>query len=262
MDANATLAKTSKGVDEVAHHAYGLPNKLRSLLITADGRVTAGILLSRFGEAAETESRLQYLVDQGFLEQARAWDSALLKQIETHYTRLVGPVARVLVRSAAKETTDLDELYAKLAEKLDPADGPEFMATRPSLQTTSTSRRHDRVKAEARPGHDERRHWDPALLEQVGTHYARFVGPIAKVLVRRAQEQASDIEELYATLADTLETDERLRFLTTRPDLLAPRRVLRRYHAPARAEGPHSWVFSPLSRLFPGRKQRGRRART
>jgi hypothetical protein len=143
MDANATLAKTGKGADEVARHAHHLPNRLRSLLITVDGRATAGALISRFGEATETEARLQYLIDQGFVEKTRAWDPALLKQIETHFTRFVGPVAKVLVRRAQEQTSDVEELYAKLADTLEPTDERlKFMATQPGVLAPEP---HDRM---------------------------------------------------------------------------------------------------------------------
>jgi hypothetical protein len=223
MDANATLAKTGKGADEVARHAHHLPNRLRSLLITVDGRATAGALISRFGEATETEARLQYLIDQGFVEKTRAWDPALLKQIETHFTRFVGPVAKVLVRRAAKQTTDVDELYVKLVQKLDSADGLEFIATRNRLFRPPQIAPISRLRRGPEAARDEPPIWNPALLKQIETHFTRFVGPVAKVLVRRAQEQTSDVEELYAKLADTLEpTDERLKFMATQPGVLPP----------------------------------------
>jgi hypothetical protein len=223
MDANATLAKTAKGASEVARNAHGLPTRLRSLLITVDGRATAGALISRFGEAPETESRLQYLIDQGFVEAARTWDPALLKQIETHFTRFVGPVAKVLVRRAAKESTDVDELYVKLIQKLDSADGLEFIATRKRLFRSAQIAPTSHLRRGPGAARDESPIWDPVLLKQVEMQFTRFVGPIAKVLVRRAQEETSDIEELYAKLADTLgPADERLKFMATQPGVLPP----------------------------------------
>src|SRR5262249_43964165 len=44
------------------------------------------------------------------------WDSEVLKQIEQQLMRYLGPVAKVIVRRGAKNTTDLDTLYALLAE--------------------------------------------------------------------------------------------------------------------------------------------------
>src|SRR5262245_9422885 len=133
MDATATLAKTAKGVAEVTRHAHGLPNKLRSLLIMIDGHATAGALISRLGEASETEARLQFLIDWGFVsvEKPHAWDPELLKQIETQYARFVGPIAKVIVYRAQRQTDDIEELYAKLAEVIERPDDPlRFTKTR------------------------------------------------------------------------------------------------------------------------------------
>jgi hypothetical protein len=204
MDANATLAKTGKGVDEVARHVHGLPNRLRSLLITVDGRATAATLISRFGEA-ETETRLQYLLEQGFVAPAPVWDPALLREVETHFTRFVGPLARVMVRLAAKEASDLDALYAKLVEKLDPADGLRLTMTREGPLAARPPAPLSRPSGEPSAARKAPPRWNPALLAEIEAHFTRLVGPVAKVMVRRAQEQASDVEELYATLAAELE---------------------------------------------------------
>src|SRR5215510_2839734 len=159
MDATATLAKTAKGVAEVTRHAHGLPNKLRSLLIMIDGHATAGALISRLGEASQTETRLQFLIDSGFVSVGKehAWDPELLKQIETQYARFVGPIAKVILQRAQKQTGDIEELYAKLAEEIArPYDRLAFTTTRPLLrkqdaQSAQTEARSRRLK-EFEPG--------------------------------------------------------------------------------------------------------------
>ena len=250
MDVNGTLAKTTKGVDEVARHAHGLPNRLRSLLITVDGRATAGALISRFGQTAETESRLQYLIDQGFVEKTRAWDSALLKQIETHFTRFVGPVAKVLVRRAAKQSTDVDELYVKLANALEPTDERlKFMATqlgvlppephdrmvmapRQQLRAAPLKKTPPRPPGEPAPEPtSDSSAWDLALLGEIERHFARFMGSSAKRIVHLAGKQTPYVDELYAMLSAMLNSPrDRLAFITTRNQLhvALPKRAVAR----------------------------------
>ena len=46
--------------------------------------------------------------------------------------------------------------------------------------------------------------WDSAVLETITKEFGRYVGPIARVLVRRAAENHSDIGELAQTLADEI----------------------------------------------------------
>src|SRR5215510_13841640 len=131
MDRSAVLSKTAKGVDEVTRHAHGQPNRLRSLLIMVNGQATADALIAKVGEAAEAKSSLQYLVDRGFVKDSRLWDPALLKQIETDYMRFVGPIAKIMVRRAQEEASDVEQLYEKLADKLEPPDERvKFMTTR------------------------------------------------------------------------------------------------------------------------------------
>jgi hypothetical protein len=61
---------------------------------------------------------------------ARAgWDPEVLRQAERALARLVGPVARVMVRRAAASTTDVGMLYEMLAEKLTDGDRAAFHAS-------------------------------------------------------------------------------------------------------------------------------------
>jgi len=61
---------------------------------------------------------------------------------------------------------------------------------------------------------------DPAHLESVTKELAAFIGPIAKVVVRRASERCSSVDELYSTCAAEIESEkDRARFLATRKQL-------------------------------------------
>lgn len=46
--------------------------------------------------------------------------------------------------------------------------------------------------------------WDPAVLSQAEASLARFVGPLAGVLVRRAARECADVATLYARLAEQI----------------------------------------------------------
>jgi serine/threonine-protein kinase len=59
--------------------------------------------------------------------------------------------------------------------------------------------------------------WDPATLKQVEQQLAQVVGPLARVLVRRAAAHAGDLDALYTQLAGQIESDaDRQRFLAAR----------------------------------------------
>jgi hypothetical protein len=68
LDRAAVLAKTPRGLEEVKSRTYGVPQKLRTLLIMADGNATVADILGRFPGIAEIEPNLETLVSQGFIE--------------------------------------------------------------------------------------------------------------------------------------------------------------------------------------------------
>jgi hypothetical protein len=47
-----------------------------------------------------------------------AWDDTVLRTVERQFAHYVGPMARVMIRRAAEQTTDVDELYTMLAENI------------------------------------------------------------------------------------------------------------------------------------------------
>ena len=58
---------------------------------------------------------------------------------------------------------------------------------------------------------------DPALLDSVSKDLATFIGPIAKVLVKRAAQRCGCVDELYSTVAAEIDCDEaRASFMATK----------------------------------------------
>lgn len=59
--------------------------------------------------------------------------------------------------------------------------------------------------------------WDPGVLEQIRKELARYIGPLAKILVSRAAKQTSDKRRLYELLAEEIPSPEdRAKFLSSR----------------------------------------------
>ena len=59
---------------------------------------------------------------------------------------------------------------------------------------------------------------EAAKLDSVSRELATFIGPIAKVVVKRAASRCTTIQELYASVAKEIESEkERLRFLAMKP---------------------------------------------
>jgi serine/threonine protein kinase len=60
--------------------------------------------------------------------------------------------------------------------------------------------------------------WDPQVLEQARQNLAQFIGPMAKVLIKRALKDANTISKLYDLLAaEIADEKDRKKFLSLRP---------------------------------------------
>jgi serine/threonine-protein kinase len=146
------------------------------------------------------------------------WEAAVLKQIEQQLARLVGPVAKVMVKRGAASTNDVDRLYRLLAENLsDPGERAAFLAGRQKLQgvpareagaTTGSTVMEQasvtgltvRLTAEA--------------IEQATKRLAADLGPIAKTVAKKAATQATSRRHFHQLLAEKLtDPTERARFL-------------------------------------------------
>jgi len=145
------------------------------------------------------------------------WDLEVLRQIEGHFAHFVGPVAKVLVRRLGRRTINVDELYALLAENLTSADDRKgFLATRTRLRGAPISK-----PSMARPTEQGTTYASrisapltPEAIDAAQLKLAGYLGPIARVIVKKAATQAKTSRQFYMLLADHLgSTAERERFL-------------------------------------------------
>jgi eukaryotic-like serine/threonine-protein kinase len=140
-----------------------------------------------------------------------AWSREQLAEIERQLLPLVGPMARILVRDAAATTASRQELYQLLASHLQSADERKrFLtaggATGPAL-TPARGVTNPRSALAARPVTPEGTQLACQLL-------ARYIGPIATLITRKAAQGATDEAQLYALLAEKVADErERERFL-------------------------------------------------
>ncbi len=143
------------------------------------------------------------------------WDSALLGEIEGHLARIVGPVAKVLVRRTGRGTLDVDELYARIANELgSDAERKAFLATRSALSTPPSA---PAPRRSTQPGTRPPASGDAPLsadkVEAAQRKLAFYIGPIAKVMAKRAATQTESSLQFYLLLADNLSGGDRERFL-------------------------------------------------
>ena len=141
------------------------------------------------------------------------WEDALLRTVERQLAHYVGPMAKVMTRKAAAQTTDLTQLYALLAENIsDPATREKFSAgirsaatpdaTSPGAVSTGTNTRQLRQVA-----------LEQSFVDQTSNQLAVYLGPIAKVVASRAAQKATSRQEFVRLVAGHLGDQERDTFL-------------------------------------------------
>jgi len=141
---------------------------------------------------------------------------ATLAEIENSMIRSIGPLAKHLIRKSAQQAKTLEEFYATLAANLPEGDERSGLLKRgEQLRTASElGTPADAAVPAAAAAARKRRTFDTTTLVTAEKRLALYVGPLAKVLIRRAVDDSNDVDELYRKLAEHIDSeDERREFL-------------------------------------------------
>ena len=145
-----------------------------------------------------------------------SFDPALISTLSRKLASLVGPIAPFLVQSAVRRATTLEGLCAELESKVEqPADRLAFhqevqrqlgLSTRSAVvQATLPSVACPTLAAPAVSADD---------IERLQTALAKHLGPMARVMVKRAAPGAASLAALKQTLALQIADErDRLAFL-------------------------------------------------
>jgi serine/threonine-protein kinase len=161
------------------------------------------------------------------------WDDATLDTAEHELARFLGPVARVIVRRAAARTNDRGELCMLLSENIDdPATRRRFVdafnkasvvraggaasglksaerSTHPSIERSASGTPGSGVSQRSLPGAPV----DAAYVDVVTARLAVYLGPIARIVTKKAAQRANGRAEFIRLVAENLGTQERIAFL-------------------------------------------------
>jgi serine/threonine-protein kinase len=137
---------------------------------------------------------------------------AILTTLQRRLARDVGPIAKTLVTSAARKAPDFDALCDLLARNISADDDRQAFLR--------DVRQHHGSLLTSRPA--LKRAGAPAIssdtMELAQTALTRIIGPIARVLVKRAAASCTSTAELWQSLARHVEQDnEREAFLRLQP---------------------------------------------
>lgn len=142
------------------------------------------------------------------------WEPAVLRQIEEQLIVYVGPLAKIMVKRAARQTTDIRSLYQTLAQSI-----PTGLERTRFLKTAGYPQENaDRVPLSSPVAPTQKDGFNPQRLEAIAHELAVYVGPIAKVLVNKTAGQAASLEDLYRRLSSHIPSEaERTDFLKKLP---------------------------------------------
>lgn len=144
------------------------------------------------------------------------WDASTLAQVESTLARYVGPVAKVLVRRAAQECVDLVTLRTKLAEHLPTEhDKALFIGLGAGTQARTQVNTGTGLRTGMAPAPGASHPGSPAvptggggvpltpeLVEHATRLLATHMGPIARVMAKKAAAQTGYRDEFFHLLAD------------------------------------------------------------
>src|SRR5262249_20325303 len=140
-----------------------------------------------------------------------AFDKEVLKKIEADLAKHIGPIAPVVIRAAAKRTfTVADLAEAVSADITDDKARAAFVKKFSSDKSTPTG---DPARAPSAPP-SAPSNIDPQTLAKAEAALAKYIGVVAKIVVKRAAAKARDPGELYLLIAEEIEDkDERKAFV-------------------------------------------------
>ena len=154
---------------------------------------------------------------------APVWDDTTLHTVERELADLVGPMARVMVKKAAAKSKDTSELYALISDSIsDPEVRQKFIdglqraaAERSSTKQTSGAPRGT-LPPQLRSLSGDRGALvplDPGFVEETTSRLTVYLGPIAKIVTRKAAQKAGNRQQFVQLVADHLGSQERGAFL-------------------------------------------------
>jgi serine/threonine-protein kinase len=144
------------------------------------------------------------------------WSGPVLAGVEIELARFVGPVARVLVRRAAQIHKDITSLTAAVVDTIERPEDRDFF-TRAVTGSGLTALRSRSTPGQETPVPAPSGSTAPltaAELEHVTRLLTTYIGPIARVVAKRAATSGVSRRDFLHQVAQSLESDaQRERFL-------------------------------------------------
>ncbi|MBV8804212.1 MAG: serine/threonine protein kinase [Sinobacteraceae bacterium] len=146
------------------------------------------------------------------------WSGQEIAELVELLTPILGPMARIVVKRYAAMTHDRGELYALLALQLHTDDERKNFLAAVSRNSGKTRLPAFAPDVSTKGPDTQPDVWHntiaPSTLERTTKILARYIGPIAAVVVKKAAPAALDESDLYAKVAERIaDADERAQFV-------------------------------------------------
>ncbi|MBF0565444.1 MAG: adenylate/guanylate cyclase domain-containing protein [Nitrospirae bacterium] len=152
-----------------------------------------------------------------------AFDPETLRTIKIELTQYIGPMGETLVDRTAAKVSTIEELCSKMAAFIPKEDERARFLKKVSVTGTEAGKSASGGKSVGNVQEPKARHafmpfqpspWEERTLKAVESELTVYIGPIAKLLVKKAAQKTSDIKELYSMLAGELsDKNDRENFL-------------------------------------------------
>ena len=153
------------------------------------------------------------------------FDPAVLARLEAALAHYIGPLARVILRKAAASATDLPQLCRTLTTSVPESKHAEFEKdigglsghVAPAARSGNAAAPAAPAQAPAAPAQTvAAQALSAEVLAKATERLAVYIGPMAKVMVKKAAAQATSIRDLYQRLAQHIDDPRtRERFIAT-----------------------------------------------
>ncbi len=136
-----------------------------------------------------------------------AFDRETLKKIETELATHIGPIAPMVVKSGAKKATTLARLIELVAAEISDDKHRTAFLKKFAHGERSVPTGEPAASSTSQPNTAPPR-FDAATLAKAEAELAKYIGAVARVVVKRAAGKARDQAELYLLIADQIEDKE------------------------------------------------------
>jgi serine/threonine-protein kinase len=157
------------------------------------------------------DSRSEYEVMAGHLEKTPKWPSDVNPAIP--YS-LSATLLKAMAKDPAERFQNATEFLNALTRlSLGDTATLQTLAIQPgsggpSPDPAKTPASSPLGKTSSGSGRPSTKRFDPVLLDSVSKELAAFIGPIAKVVVKRAAERCSSVEDLYGAVAVEIDSEK------------------------------------------------------